>query len=144
EEDDLFVLEVVQALPVEDDDLLEARHLAAHRQELVELLVILDEQETAVGIVDQISELGGRIRGVDAGRDAAHTLHAEVGVDPLLAVFRQDRDDLAALEAECEQAEADQPGMLVEIGPGGGQPDAELLPAGGEPRAVTLAALAAP
>src|SRR5690606_3248537 len=64
------------------------------------------------------------------------------GVAPLLAVFRQDRDDLAALEAECEQAEADQPGMLVEIGPGVGQPDAELLLAVGDLCAVLLAVLA--
>ena len=50
EEDHLLVGEAVQALAVEDDDLRQSRHAVADRQLLVELLVVLYDQEAAVGI----------------------------------------------------------------------------------------------
>ena len=142
EEDHTVVGEIVQALAVEHDGLGEPRHRLLDREELVELLVIFEKQEAAVGIVDEIFELLGRVRRVDARRYPADRLHAEIGVDPLLVVFRQDRDDLAALQAERQEAEADEPRMLVEIGPGIGEPDAVILLAMRDLGAVGVAALA--
>ncbi len=127
DEDDPFVGKPVQSLLIVDDDLGEAGHLFADRQIFVELLVILHEQKAGVAIVHQIGELRGGVGRVDAGHDRADALCADIGVEPFLAVFRQDRNHVAAAEPQRYQPKADKPGVIPIVFPAIGPPDAELL-----------------
>ena len=105
------------------------------------MLVVLDDDKAASGIPEQEGELHGAVCGVNAADDSADALDAEVGVDPLLPVFGEDRDDVAPLQSECYQRHADGAGRLEEGLPGMALPDAEGLLAVCGTRALGKAAM---
>ena len=72
ERHDHRVVEVGQALHVEDEDLDEVGAALADLEELVELLLVLDEQEAGAAVVQDVLDLLGRIGRIDAVADAAH------------------------------------------------------------------------
>ena len=131
ERHDQRVAEVGQAFHVEDEDLGDRRAALAHLDELVELLVVLDEQEARAAVVQDVVDLLGRIGRIDAVADAAGAHGAHVGVEPFGHRLGQDRHDLAALQAELDQAHARPARALAVVAPRGGAPDAELLLAEG-------------
>ena len=53
----LRVGESAQALHVEHDDLAQTGRALSHRQDLVELLLVLHEQDLGVAVVDEIFDL---------------------------------------------------------------------------------------
>jgi hypothetical protein len=121
------VLEIAQALHVEHDDLVQEGQAAAHRQHLVELLFVFDEQHPGVRIGAQVHHLDRRVGRIDAVRDAAGAEHREVGEHPFDDGVRQDRRAVVRLEAERDQAVADLADGLRRLGPAPAAPQAELL-----------------
>ena len=117
----------MQAFAVEHDALRHLRHPVADGQELLELLLVLDDEETALRVRQQVRDLLGAVGGVDAGDDAADALDAEVGVDPLLAILGEDRDYLPPLQPERREPQADGAGGVEEGRPRVTLPDAERL-----------------
>ena len=124
----LVVPERVQALHVVDEDLDQLRAAVAHRQDLVELLLVLREEEAGPAVVDDVLHLARRSRWCRCrwGR-AATDMHAEVGVEPLRAVVRHDRDHVARPEPERDQPQADAPRAQAVLAPGDAPPDPEVL-----------------
>ena len=120
-----------QALHVEDEDLANVRAALAHLEELVELLVVLDEQEARAAVVQDVLDLLGGVGRIDAVGDAAGAHGAHVGVEPFGHRLGEDRDDLAALQPERDEAHADPPRALAVLAPRRGAPDAEVLLAEG-------------
>ena len=132
------ILEVPQALHVEDDDLLERGALLAHLEHLVELLLILDEHHLAARVVDQVVHLLGRVRRVDPRAHAADAEHPHVGEHPLDDRVGEDAGDVALAEAERPQPQPRVARLLAEGAPGDVLPDAEVLLAHRDAVAVPL------
>ena len=127
EREHLRVAEVAQALGVEDDDLLQPRQALAHREHLVELLVVLDEDHLGARVRAQVLDLGGGVGRVDAVRDAARRQHGEIGEHPFDDRVGEDRGGVAGREAQGEQAVADLAHRGRGARPGPFAPEAELL-----------------
>ena len=123
----LVVAEIVQAVHVVHDDLHEPAAPVAHLEDLVELLLVLGEEEARAAVVDDVLHLAGGVRRVDAVGDAADRHGAEVGVEPLGAVVREDRHDVFRPEPEGDEPEPDVPGALAVLAPGDGAPQPEVL-----------------
>ena len=130
------VAEAREAFHVEHDDLLQGRAARAARQDLVELLLVLGEDHARRGIVDEIFDLDRRIGRIDPGRDAAGAEDAHVGIHPLGNRVRDDRGDVARLEAGGMQGVGDILRYLQPLPPAGRLPDAELLLADRRPVAA--------
>src|SRR5882724_1863414 len=60
------------------------------RSRLVELLLVLHEKVFGVAVVDEVLDLRGRVRGIDAGGDAPRAQHAEIAEQPLLVIVGED------------------------------------------------------
>jgi hypothetical protein len=127
ERHDLRVLEVAQPVHVEHDNPLQARRALANAEDLVELLLVLHEQELGGAVVDEVLHLGGRIRRIDAGRDACRAQYGEVAEQPLLVVVGEDRRAVAGLQPERDQAHADRLGARAVLLPSIGLPDTAVL-----------------
>ena len=117
----------MQTFTLDDDHLDQARHSVPDFEKLIKLFVVFDDQEPAFGVVDQIFQLTGGIRGVDARANTANALHTHVGVHPFLVVFRQDRNHFAPLEAKRHKPKADAFCAGVVVRPRMGPPDAKGL-----------------
>jgi len=120
-------VQLVQSLHVEDDDLCEQRQSLAHRQRLVQLLVVLDEDDAAVRIVREVVHLLGRVRWVDAARHAAAREHGEIAQHPFEDGVGEDGRGVPSLEAQRHQAARDLARRLAHLRPGPGLPQAELF-----------------
>ena len=131
-EQDLLVGEFVQPLAVEQDAFPHPGNPVADVQEFFQLFGVLGDQETAFRVGEQECQLFRAVGRVDARDNSAHALDAEIGVDPFLVVFRENRDHLAPFEPERGKAEADCPRGFQIVRPGMALPDAQhLLPVGG-------------
>ena len=95
---------VAVALAVDGDDLLDRGELAAPGGELGELGVVLDEDDLALGVAEDVRRVLLVRRGVDRGRGATGAHDREVGEDPLVAGARGDADPLLGLDPEREQS----------------------------------------
>ena len=91
--------------------------MLAHLEILVELLVVFDEQEARVAVVEDVLDLLGRIREIDAVRDAARAHDAHVGVEPCRLGLGQDRNHIAVLQPETDEAEPGPLGDFAVIAP---------------------------
>ncbi len=123
----LGIAEPAEPLEVVDEDLHEGRTAVAHREDLVELLLVLGEEEARAAVVDDVLDLARRVRGVDAVGDAADGQRAEVRVEPLRAVVGDDRHHVARPEPQRHQPEPDVPGLEPVLPPGDRPPDPEVL-----------------
>ena len=97
---------VAQAARLVVDDVLEPRQPLRDRQDLVDLLLVLDHRERDLGMLEHVGHLvGDRVR-LDRHRHAAEHLrgrHRPVEPRPVVA---DDGDLVAALEPELSQADA--------------------------------------
>jgi hypothetical protein len=100
---------------------------SAHRQDLVELLVVLDEDHPGARVGAQVLDLGGGVGRIDAVRDAARRQHGEVGQHPFDHRVGEDRGGVAGPQPEGEQAVADLATAAAGAGPGPLAPETELL-----------------
>ncbi len=111
----------------DDDDLLEPRHLLPHLQGLGELGRVLDDQGLRLRVVDHVGDEVRRVGRIDRHRDAASAEDREVGLDPLGAARRQERDALALLAADRDEPEGDLPHDPANFAPGERLPPGSLL-----------------
>ena len=119
-----------QALGVDADDGLQRRQavIVGDRVEhLVGLFLIARDDDPRAGMADDVLQFDPGIGRIDADRDRADHLDAEIGVKPFRRVLAGDGDAVARLETEREQAERDRAGGLVVMVPGIGIPDAIFL-----------------
>ncbi len=124
---DLLVPEVVEPLHVVDEDLHELRALGADFQDLVELLVVVGEEEPGPAVVDDVLDLARRIRGVDPIGDPAHRQHAQVRVQPLRTIVRDDRHHVRRPQSERHQPKPHAPGPLAVLPPTDRAPYPQVL-----------------
>lgn len=125
--DDHGVGERAQPLHVHDHDLFEVRQALAHLQGLVELLLVLDEVDSAFRVAEDVLAFDRRVGGVDADGDAADRLGGEIGVQPFRAVLADDRHAFAGLDPQREQPVADRAHVLGILPPGDVMPDSQPL-----------------
>ena len=130
----------MQPVPVHDHAIQQIGNLVANLEKLVELLIVLDDQEPALGVAQQERQLLRAPGRVDAADDSADALDAEIRVQPLLVVFREDRDHAAPPETQVAESQADRTGGFQEFLPGVALPDPEMLFAMGNPSIHCLAA----
>ena len=140
----LLLAIVPQALHVDADDRLERRQrVIGHGVEhLVGLLLIAGHHDARAAVPNDVLQLNPRIGRIDADRDRADHLDAEIGVKPFGRIFACNGDTVAGLDSERYQAERDQPRRRVIVAPGIALPDPVLLLAQGEPVAIEPGPLA--
>ncbi len=97
---------------VEGDDRAQRAELGLALGELGELLVVLGEDELAVGVTEDVGGVLGVGARVDRRGGATGTHHRQVGDDPLVARAGGDADPLLGLETERQQT-GREPGDLV-------------------------------
>ena len=101
-------------------------------QELVDLLLVLDDREARLGVIDDEGQLALDRVLVERHRHAAERLGGHDRPVERRAVVADDRDLVAAGQAEREKAERDQARFLEVLAPGIGLPDAVFLLANGD------------
>jgi hypothetical protein len=84
----------------------QTRQTIANRQELLELVVVLDNGHARLAVLGDVVALVGRQGGVDTGRKASRGHATEGGEEPLRPVEPEDGDTLAGLEAERHERPA--------------------------------------
>src|SRR4029078_5055700 len=109
ERNHLRVAKVRQPFEIENDHLADLLTALAHLEILVELLLVLDKKETRTTVAEDIFDLLGGVGRIDAVGDAADAHDAHVGIEPFRYCLGEDRNHLAALQPETDQAE---PGPL--------------------------------
>ena len=97
------------------DHLLELRQLVADLADLLQLLVVLDDDDLGVGVLEHVLALLGGVGLVDRDDDGADRERGEVEVGPLGAGVAEDRDLVALLDAEVDQAERERPDRLHDL-----------------------------
>src|SRR5439155_20907604 len=98
----------------------------------VRLLLVFGHEEAGAGRREHVLAHAGRTGRVDAQRGRADADRADLGEEPLWTVLRVDRDAIAGLEAERDEAEPERAGAGVVVGPGVLAPDPETLLAEGD------------
>src|SRR5262249_18255221 len=99
-----------------------------HREDLVEVLLVLRHDEDGAAMLEQVADLAGSARRIDAIRDGPERLRREVGDGPLGTRIADDRDRFAArARVLARHAERHGGDALGELDPRGLAVDAELL-----------------
>ena len=97
------------------DHVLEQRQPVADRADLLQLLVVLDDDDLGVGVLEHVLALLGRVGLVDRDDVGAGRERGEVEVGPLGAGVAEDRDLVALLDAEVDQAERERADGLADL-----------------------------
>src|SRR5207237_6646740 len=79
------------------------------------------------GMREQVLDLGGGARRVDAQRGRADADRADLREEPLRPVLRLDRDAISGLEPERDETEPERACAGVVVGPGVLAPDPEAV-----------------
>ena len=112
---------------------------AGDRQDLVDLLLVLDGGETHLGMRQHIGQLVGDGVGIDRNRNGAERLRRHHRPIELRPVGADDRDGVAARDAEPVQPDRIGAHDFEHLGPGPGVPDAKVLVADSRPLRVNRA-----
>ena len=107
---------------VEGHDLADVRQLGAVVGQLLELLVVLGEDDVALGVGEDVDGVLGVGARVDRGGRAGGAHHREVGQDPLVAGAGGDADALLGLDAQRDQAGGQRLDLVADLLPGDGLP----------------------
>ena len=97
----------VLAGPGHPHHVLEQRQLVADLADLLHLLVVLDDHDLGVGVLEHVLALLGGVGLVDRDDDRAGRERREVEVGPLGPGVGEDRDLVALLDPEVDQAEGE-------------------------------------
>ena len=84
------------------------RQPVGDRDDLVDLLLVLDDGELHLGVLEHVGHLVGHQVLVDRHRNAAEALHGREGGIQARAVVADDGDGVAALEPELAQADGEE------------------------------------
>lgn len=123
---------------VHDDDRPQLGKVGADREGLVELFLIFADEDRHVGFGQEVVDLVGRTRRIDADRHAPDQIGAELGDDPFASALAQDGDMLAGGEAERHETKTEMAGHPGIFGPVVGLPNAVFLLAQGNRAAPRL------
>ena len=99
------------------DDLAQALDLVAHRQHLVDLLLVLAHGENHAGMIEDIDHLLGNRVGIDGNRNATQCLHGCKGPVQPGTVLADDCHLVARLQPEFGQAQRIGGYLVPEFGP---------------------------
>ena len=121
------VVVVAQAPPLVIDHGLELRQAVGHRQNLVDLLLVLDRGEAHLGMREHVGEFVGHRVGIDRHRHDAERLRRHHRRIELRPVGADDRHGVAALQAEPMQADRIGADLVEQLRPGQRLPDAQIL-----------------
>ena len=100
---------------VDDDDRLQRREVAVDLPDLGDLRRVLADDRARLGVARDPLALLGRVGRVDRDHDRAGARDAEVGVAPLRPRRAQDRDPVARLDPEVDEAATDLRHDLAEL-----------------------------
>ena len=122
-----LVVVVAQAARLVVDDVLEPGEPVLHREDLVDLLLILDDRELHLGVLQHIGHLFGDRVGIERHRHGAERLAgAHRPIEPRL-VAPDDGVVVAALEPQFGEPDREREHLVAHLLPGPGLPDAEVL-----------------
>ena len=131
-----------QRARVHDQHRAHRRAVVQHRQRLVEVLLVLDDDDGGPAVLEEVAHLARRRGGIDAVGDRPQRLDGEIGDRPLGARIADDRHALAARHRVlAREAEGDGAHALGELTPRGLTPDAQLLGAKGDAGGATAGAI---
>ena len=130
------VVVVLQSARLVVDDLAQMRQPIRHRDELVDLLLILDHGERHFGMRQDVSHLVGHRVGIDRHRHGAERLPGAHRPIKPRAIAADDGELVAAFEAELGKADREGADLLEHLRPGPALPDAEILVAHRRARAT--------
>ena len=132
EGDQLVVRQREQCRLVDHHDMLQCRQAIGKRQDLVDVLLVLRDEDDRAAVAHLVFHLlcrGSRINAVDDGADR---LGGQVADQPLLAGIRHDGDAVASIQASEGQALGRARDQLGVLRPRPLPVDAELLGAKGD------------
>ncbi len=109
------------------DNEVEVRQPGAQRQDLVDLLLVLGDDDPDLGMVQHVGHLGGDRVLVHRHRDAAKALCGELRPVEPRAVVADHRELVAAAKAVSGEAERELAHLALVLGPGETLPDAAGL-----------------
>ena len=109
------------------DDPAQLRQLAGDLQQLVGLLLVLGEGQPRAGVVQQVGDLRAEGILIDAERHRADAVRRQLRPQPVRPVAADDRDHVAALDAQRQQAQRQRLHAIARIRPAVAVPDAVLL-----------------
>ena len=109
------------------DHQAEAGQVAAQREHLVDLLLVLGHHDRHLGVGEHVHELAGDGVLVERHRHAAQRLRGELRPVEAGAVVAEHGELVAALEAERRQAQREVAHVLLAVAPAVGLPDAAVL-----------------
>ena len=109
------------------DDVLELRQPLLDLEELVHLLLVFHHSDAHVGVVQDVDHLLGHRVLVQRHRHAPQALRRGHRPIQLRAVVADDREVLAASEAQGVQPQRQRADLVRDLGPAPGLPDAEVL-----------------
>jgi hypothetical protein len=113
------------------NEMAQPRQPAADREDLVDLLLVLGDDDAGLGVIEHRGDLVRHRIGVDGDGDGADHLRRSDRPVKLRTVRADDRDGVAAIEAEGDEAHGDGARLVVDLGPGPRLPEAEILVAEG-------------
>ena len=118
--------------------LLEMRQPGADLADLRQLFLVLDHDDLGVGVLEHVGALLGRVGLVDRHHRGADRERRVVEVGPLGAGVAEDRDAVAFLDAERDQAQGQRLDDLQHLLEAAIDPGVALFEAHGRVRAIQL------
>ncbi|OIQ80851.1 hypothetical protein GALL_373940 [mine drainage metagenome] len=107
--------------------MLEVGHAVGERQQLVDLLFVLGEHQLRLAVVQEIGGLLIQHVAIETKAHGADRVGGDFGRHPVRPVVADDADDIAAAEAELDQAEREVVNPRLIIVPGEELPEPEIL-----------------
>ena len=118
---------VAQATHFIIDDLGERLYLVRHRQELVDLLLILDHREGDFGMAEHEGHFLGNTVRIDRHRNGPECLGGHHRPIEPWTVRTDDGDLVSSLQAQRFQTDGECADFFTHLGPGPALPDPEIL-----------------
>ena len=127
ESNDTGILKIPEALPVDDDDLLQGGRFLPRFQSFVELFLVLDEEEARPAMIYHVRHLFRGIGCIHCRGDSVGGLDAQIDEEPFRTVLADDGHALTPVHTQRDEAHGHTPCVITVIVPRDVVPDSELL-----------------
>lgn len=107
--------------------MLELRHALGQRQQLVDLLLVLREDELGLAVVEEIRGLLIQDIAIEPEAQSADCVGGHLRSNPVRPVVADDANDVTAAKAELDQPEREVAHAGLVIVPGERAPEAEIF-----------------